>query len=193
MLTSSSVRTPARPSERSRCLTKKKPGFGKDFLLALHLRPCYCFFQLIAERFRLMVEMSPAPKAQRSSLLCPSALPEVENSFVFAIIDNRSAERRVHYLGTPMRATAEIVDLAGGELPTDVFRFTAPCREKECSHFVSGGCRLPDLIVNMFPVSEELPACSIRGACRWFAQAGGTACLRCPHIVTSEVEAPAGF
>jgi hypothetical protein len=31
---------------------------------------------------------------------------------------------------------------------------------------------------------EDLPACRIRPACRWWLQEGKAACLRCPLIVT---------
>jgi hypothetical protein len=30
----------------------------------------------------------------------------------------------------------------------------------------------------------ELPECSIRAQCRWFAQSGAAACAACPEVVT---------
>jgi len=33
-------------------------------------------------------------------------------------------------------------------------------------------------------VVSELPSCQIRDTCRWFAEEGGAACLRCPQVVT---------
>jgi len=34
------------------------------------------------------------------------------------------------------------------------------------------------------PVVDSLPPCTIRKECRWFAQEGAAACMRCPEITT---------
>jgi hypothetical protein len=34
------------------------------------------------------------------------------------------------------------------------------------------------------PVVDSLPPCVIRKECRWFAQEGAAACMRCPEITT---------
>jgi hypothetical protein len=33
-------------------------------------------------------------------------------------------------------------------------------------------------------VVDSLPPCTIRKECRWFAQEGAAACMRCPEITT---------
>ena len=54
-------------------------------------------------------------------------------------------------------------------------RFAARCEESRCCHF--DGQILPAVV-------EALPARLIRSECRWYAQEGRPACLRCPRVVT---------
>ena len=50
---------------------------------------------------------------------------------------------------------------------------------------IAGDCKLATRIVQILPaVVSGLPPCIVRASCRWYAQEGGAACLRCPQIVT---------
>jgi hypothetical protein len=42
-------------------------------------------------------------------------------------------------------------------------------------------------------VVDVLPICTIRASCRWYAQEGRDACLRCPQVVTECHDASADF
>jgi hypothetical protein len=70
------------------------------------------------------------------------------------------------------------------------FRFAAPCLEAGCQNWNEGRCeviddalRLAELIGDLGQaVSGDLPHCSIRRSCRWFAQSGSEACRVCPQM-----------
>jgi hypothetical protein len=98
---------------------------------------------------------------------------------------------RTAYLDRPVEATAEVLALAGPVVPTQVLRLAATCEESRCSHFDGTDCRLASQIVQLLPpVVAVLPRCAIRADCRWFAQEGRAACLRCPQVVTEMADAP---
>ena len=122
--------------------------------------------------------------------LCPSAQPEWEGSKTIGVIGGTASAPEVAYLSESHPVTPELLDLARPVKPTEVFRFAAPCANKECAHFSDeqSTCKLAQKIVRWAPmVVEKLPACTIRPDCRWWQQEGKAACLRCPQIVT---EAP---
>jgi hypothetical protein len=78
--------------------------------------------------------------------------------------------------------------LADPVMPTEVFRFAAPCLNDDCKHFQRGACHLATKVARMLsPVSDQLPTCKVRAHCRWFLQEGRGACQRCPQIVTDNV------
>jgi hypothetical protein len=80
------------------------------------------------------------------------------------------------------------------------FRFAAPCLEARCQNWKDGRCGVIDDALELAePVgdvgqaaSRDLPNCSIRRSCRWFAQSGPEACRVCPqmynHIWPSDKE-----
>jgi hypothetical protein len=120
-----------------------------------------------------------------TSLLCPSARPEMQDSIVFGVIVGTSEEPRLAHLIKPKAVTDELLALAHPVEPTEIFRFAATCAEVDCQHFDGAKCRLATRIVeNLSTVSAELPPCSIRSSCRWWKQEGKEACMRCPQIVT---------
>ena len=85
----------------------------------------------------------------------------------------------------------EILELAVPVAVSEVFRLSARCEEKKCTHFDGARCQLAVRIAKMLPeVVDNLPACNIRRECRWF-QEGRAACQRCPQIVTGNPEADA--
>ena len=119
------------------------------------------------------------------NLSCPSAQPDMEEARVFGVIAGTPAEPRVAYLKRKAEVTEEMTASLGGLDPTQVFRFSARCETGRCAQYENGRCSLAQRIVqNLAPVVSDLPSCQIRGTCRWFAEVGGEACLRCPQVVT---------
>jgi hypothetical protein len=106
-------------------------------------------------------------------------------SRLLGVIQEYAGERRLAYLDRPEPVTDELLQLSGGEPPTRIFRFAAPCVENGCSHFDGESCRLATRVVRRLPAAvDEPPDCALREACRWWRQEGDAACLRCPMIVT---------
>ena len=122
---------------------------------------------------------------KNTTLLCPSARPELVDSVVFGVVTGTVKEPRVTYLKQPQSVTDELMALSSPVTPTEVFRIAAPCATKSCQHFDGKSCRLAMRIVEKrSAVVEELPPCSIRRDCRWYQQEGKVACMRCPQVVT---------
>jgi hypothetical protein len=136
----------------------------------------------------------PRDEVRKSTpkLLCPSAQPQLRGSVVFANVERKSPGQNVSFL----RSSFPISDgtmfaLAGDVLrPNEVFRFAAPCEQAGCTNWSGAHCRVAERLVQILPVSSiDLPACAIRSECRWFAQEGSAACMRCSQVVTNS----AGF
>jgi hypothetical protein len=126
--------------------------------------------------------------------LCPSAQPDMDEAHVLGVLEDRDEGLQLSYLVEPVRVTDEILAQTGDVSPTRVFRFAATCEEKSCSHFDGVNCRLASRIVEgLSPVVDKLPPCRIRMKCRWFAQEGAAACLRCPQVVTEIAEPSAAI
>jgi hypothetical protein len=135
-----------------------------------------------------MVYCPGMSKSESHDLLaCPSSRADSPQSAVFGIVDNRGDFPIIRYLERPVPATREVLALTQGEDPNQVFRFTSPCQESRCAHFVNGACRLPRLLEDHLPASESKPLpCPIRNTCRWFHQESFAACARCSLVVTSQ-------
>jgi hypothetical protein len=119
--------------------------------------------------------------------LCPSAQPDWKGAVVVGVVGGTADEPRVGFLESPLEVNAELLELAQPVRPTEVFRFAAPCRARGCRHFGASTCHLATKVVRLLPeVVDGLPECDIRPRCRWFAQEGGAACLRCPQVVTND-------
>lgn len=137
--------------------------------------------------------------SHQKEFLCPSAQPEMAYSQVLGVFGEDRGEPLLSYLNEHLPVTEEVLAMAGAAPPTQVFRFAAPCEEKKCIHFDGEDCQLATRIVQILsPVGEGLPPCIVRGSCRWYAQEGGAACVRCPQITTlntnpnNEVKSAAG-
>jgi hypothetical protein len=118
-------------------------------------------------------------------LRCPSAQPDMEDARVFGVIAGTPEAPRVAYLKRSAVVEAAMLAKLDGMDPTHVFRFSAKCEEHRCAHFADGCCSLGQRIAERLdPVVTELPSCQLRADCRWYAEAGGAACLRCPQITT---------
>ncbi len=118
---------------------------------------------------------------------CPSSRPDQPDAVVFGVRTAADSGSRIGYLSATVPAGPEVLGLAEPADPLAVFRFAAPCAERECAHFDGHDCSLVQRIVDQTPVVVSIaPACVVRSRCRWFAQEGTAACRRCPQVVTSE-------
>jgi hypothetical protein len=123
-------------------------------------------------------------------LMCPSAQPGMGGVQVLGVISRESEKPTVEYLNERLPATPEVLELAAPAEVSQVFRLSARCEEKKCTHFDGTNCQLAVRIARMLPeVVDALPPCNIRRVCRWFKQEGRAACLRCPQIVTGNPDA----
>jgi hypothetical protein len=123
---------------------------------------------------------------------CPSAQPDWDGAIALGIVGGTAEEPRLRVFGKPQAVTPELLRLAEPALPTEVFRFAAPCMETGCRHFGESRCHLAAKIVHKLnAVSEALPPCAIRAQCRWYGQEGAAACRRCPQVVTDNANASA--
>ena len=123
------------------------------------------------------------------ALKCPSARPEMEGAQLLGVLQPDGGGRRMAYVAGHVPMSGEIAAAAAPLPPTTVMRFAAPCATSACRHFEGGSCRLAGRVVErMAPAVRKLPACAIRVDCRWHAQEGDAACLRCPQIATDNPE-----
>jgi hypothetical protein len=123
---------------------------------------------------------------EKNNLSCPSAQPDMEGAKVFGVIDGSVDEPRVAYLKENAVVDSTVFETLGDLHPTHVFRFSAKCEEHRCAHFNGLRCTLAQRIVEKLdPVVDVLPPCLVRRTCRWFAEMGSEACLRCPQVVTT--------
>lgn len=124
------------------------------------------------------------------ALKCPSAQPGMGEVNVLGVVSRDGDAPRLAYLDEPVPVTPEILALAAPVAVAEVFRLSARCEEKKCTHFDGARCQLAVRIAQMMPeVTATLPPCNIRRECRWFRQEGRAACLRCPQIVTGNPDA----
>ena len=127
--------------------------------------------------------MSDTSDRATSGGLCPSAQPDMRDPMVIGVVADMDAPE-VRYLNERLPLDAGLLRRAG-DAPGRVLRLAARCEEKLCSHFDGEKCQLATRVARMLaPVVDRLPACAIRRDCRWFAQEGGAACLRCPQVMT---------
>ena len=124
-------------------------------------------------------------------LLCPSAQPQLPGSAIFANVENNSPEPNISFLRSSVPVSEGTMLALAGEMlrANQMFRFAAPCEQAGCTNWSGAHCRVAERLVQILPVSSsELPACVIRPHCRWFAQEGGAACLRCSQVVTNSAD-----
>ncbi len=123
--------------------------------------------------------------ATERRLRCPSAQPEMEDARIFGVIAGTPDAPRVAYLKKSAEVSEDMLAGLGGIPPTQVFRYGAHCEEHRCAHFSGGRCSLGQRVAEQLaPVVAELPSCQIRSDCRWYAETGAAACLRCPQVTT---------
>ncbi|MEU1735666.1 hypothetical protein [Streptosporangium sp. NPDC020145] len=114
-----------------------------------------------------------------AEILCPSARCE-RDAILLGVFD---ATGRLGYIRPALRIDDEFVaDATKGRVPEERFRFAQPCVEDGCRNWTGERCSVIDDALELGTATESLPACSIRRACRWFTQAGPSACAVCPLI-----------
>ena len=118
-------------------------------------------------------------------LICPSAQPDMAEARIFGVVAGSPEEPRVAYLKQGATISGEMLEQLGDLKPTQVFRYAARCEGSACAQYDKGCCSLGRRIAErLAPVTDSLPSCQIRQGCRWFAEIGGAACLRCPQVLT---------
>lgn len=129
-----------------------------------------------------------------TALACPSAPPDWEGARVFGVVTGTVDRPQVRYF-EPRELTQELLDLAAPAHPTEVFRFTAPCREGACRFFRDGCCGVGKAATSTLEAGdgEPLPRCGIRPDCRWWHEQGPAACRRCALVVTEDPARPEDF
>ncbi|WP_217352582.1 hypothetical protein [Sphingomonas sp. ID1715] len=120
--------------------------------------------------------------------LCPSASADAAGARAFGLVGGDADRPRVAYLAEPVPVTEDLKRAAAPVTLEEVARTSAPCGGNACRHYDGADCTLVRRIVSLLdPAVARPPACSIRGQCRWWAQEGKAACLRCPQIVTQSM------
>ena len=133
---------------------------------------------------------SPTGTAGSAAYACPSAQPDMEEARVIGVLAGTPDAPRIAYLAQEAVIAAGDVPATPGLDPVEAFRFAARCEAHRCAQHVSDGhgggrCGLGQRIVaQLEPVVASLPSCTIRASCRWYAEQGREACLRCPQVVT---------
>lgn len=123
----------------------------------------------------------------RDGKWCPGARPEQLDAVIFGVRTGAADGARIGYLDALVPMSDALLELAQPVDPLEVFRVGAPCAEGGCAHFRDRQCGLASRIVEQVPVVVSIaPACALRSKCRWWAQEGTPACMRCPVVVTSE-------
>ena len=123
--------------------------------------------------------------AEPGRLKCPSAQPNMPGAQVLGVVARTAEGPRVAYLNTSLAISDELLQSTEPVSPLRVLRVAARCEQEHCSHYDGQVCTLASRIVaTLAEVTDGLPPCVIRNSCRWFAEQGKSACLRCPQIVT---------
>jgi hypothetical protein len=125
-------------------------------------------------------------------LSCPAAPPHWPEAKIFGIAGGTIDQPEITFLDEAVPVTPDLLAATTPVSPREVFRFSADCRKDGCPHWSDEGpgrCTLVSTVLREFdPVVTELPPCSVRKSCRWWAQEGRAACQRCAGIPTDNGE-----
>ncbi len=117
---------------------------------------------------------------------CPSARCEPGA----ALLGVKGSDGRIANLRTAMPIDAAFIDAARDAGPPEQrMRFASPCATTGCSQWTGERCGVIDRVLDHLKDAtvaqrETLPACPIRGTCRWYDQSGASACYACELVVT---------
>ena len=123
---------------------------------------------------------------------CPSSRCEPGNILLGLV--GRSGE--IEFFAEHIEVTPGFAAVAKqGRRPEARFRFSSLCLRNGCSKWTGDGCGVafqalrftaqPELATD----DSDLPRCSIRSECQWFAEHGPRVCGVCRWIVTERNEA----
>jgi hypothetical protein len=119
---------------------------------------------------------------------CPSSSIQLDANLLGAVNEDGS----VGFFSNPVKVDEEMIaSLQKINDPETKFRFSNTCIEKGCNQWKNGACSIIKNVMqnNMeLELVANLPNCSIRPTCRWYAQEGSSACSFCPHIITNMME-----
>jgi hypothetical protein len=119
--------------------------------------------------------------------VCPSSTLEHATTLLGVV----GPDGRVHYVSPAPTLDDDfrrkVRDQGGAERR---FRFAGTCVEDGCSQWTGSRCGVIDTVLGEVERSvdgeldTELRPCTVRRACRWFAQSGPAACRVCPLVTT---------
>lgn len=115
-----------------------------------------------------------------NKLLCPSA-PLYQGSRLLGVVK----EDAVDILSTPIEVDEFFARAANtGKEAEHKFRFVNKCVKSGCAQWTGSECGVIKRVLTAMEekLEAELPNCSIRPECRWYAQEGANACKACTSV-----------
>jgi hypothetical protein len=117
----------------------------------------------------------------KEKFLCPSA-PLYEGSKLLGVVKENS----VDILSAPIEVDDVFIKAANtGKVAEQKFRFVNKCVKSGCEQWTGSECGVIKRVLTAVEEkiqNEQLPPCSIRPECRWYAQEGSMACKACPTV-----------
>jgi len=121
---------------------------------------------------------------EAAPVLCPSS--PLESGAILVGVVLKSG--RIAYAADQLEMSEDFVASAKQSGAAEkMFRFASPCSRAGCRQWTGTRCSIVDEALEFnqqLSESGEMPECSIRAQCRWFAQTGPKACAVCPYIIT---------
>lgn len=118
---------------------------------------------------------------------CPSAVA-MPGAILLGSVN---ADGTVGFIETPIEIDETFMELGKGLDLEQAFRFSNKCVQSGCKQWKGGNCTVIKRIMGAEPEwhlqHPQLPACSIRTTCRWYAQEGAKACSYCAYITTNSM------
>lgn len=109
-----------------------------------------------------------------------------EGAILLGIVNEKN---EIDFIANSIKITEAFVQSSKevDKAPEKRFRFSNICIQSGCKQWTGNRCGVIDEVLNMVEEKywkNNLPRCSIRQTCRWFAQSGANACKVCPLIIT---------
>ena len=125
-----------------------------------------------------------------ASLTCPSA-PATVGAGLLGMME---ADGRIANLRTLMQVDETFLQAArAAGKPEARMRFSGRCQTSGCAQWTGHSCGVIERVMQRvsdlgLPSPQSLQPCTIRGTCRWYAQAGAEACAACALVITETRE-----
>lgn len=120
---------------------------------------------------------------------CPSARCEPGATLLGVL----GQDGRIKHLRSPVRIDEDFVTKAKAQGPPEArMRFAGPCAEGRCQQWTGQACGVVESVLAHLAAAapdlprEDIPPCTIRPTCRWYAQRAETACKACDLVVTGQ-------